>query len=85
MFLAEISFRDRLVDPGQVLINDPARAEIHVAHLGISHLSGWQTDIETARAQTRAGIFAVELVMKWRSREEGCISIRFGSGPSAPD
>src|SRR4029453_11998070 len=76
------SFRDSLIDPGQVLINNAARSQVHVADLGISHLSGRQPDIETTRAHARARVFAVELIMKWRSRQQGGVSIRLCRGPS---
>ena len=46
----ELTIRDRLVDSSEILINDPARAEIEMAHLRVSHLSFRQTNIETTRA-----------------------------------
>ncbi|MNH34267.1 hypothetical protein D3C79_948470 [compost metagenome] len=30
---------DGFVDAGEVLINDPARAEVHVPNLGVAHLA----------------------------------------------
>jgi len=37
--LAEIAFVDVLVNKRKVLLHDPARAENHVAHLGVAHLA----------------------------------------------
>ena len=31
----QLALFDRLVDPGQILVHDPARAEVEVAHLGV--------------------------------------------------
>ena len=41
---------DRLVDPGQVLINDSACSEIEVANLRIANLPLWQANVLSARA-----------------------------------
>ena len=35
----EFAFGNRLIDPRQVLIDDPARAEVEVANFGVTHLS----------------------------------------------
>ena len=71
----QLAVRDRLVNPGQVLINDPARAEVEMADLGVSHLPCGQPDVLAARAQRSAGIFAIEPIVKrvfargeWRRR-----------------
>jgi hypothetical protein len=41
----EAAVLDRGVDPGQVLVDDPARAEVHVPDLGIAHLPVRQADV----------------------------------------
>ena len=41
---------NRLVDQGDILVDDPARTQAHMAHLGIAHLAGGQAHI-----QARAG------------------------------
>src|SRR4051794_14840681 len=73
----EFAFRDRLVDSGEVLINDSTGAEIQMAHFGISHLSARQSDIKSARTEFSAGIIAVELVMKRRPGEQGRVAVLF--------
>jgi hypothetical protein len=37
----QFAIGDRLINPGKVLINDPASSEIKVANLGVPHLSLW--------------------------------------------
>src|SRR2546423_4004198 len=73
----EFPFRDRFVDAGQVLINDPTGAEIEMAHFGVTHLSFRQPDIDTAGTQFPAGIIAVKLVVKRRAGEQGSVAILF--------
>ena len=41
---AQLVVADRLVDPGQVLVDDAPRAHVGVADLGVAHLPGWQAD-----------------------------------------
>jgi hypothetical protein len=41
----ETAVLDRGVDPGQVLVDDPAGAQIHVPDLGIAHLPVRQADV----------------------------------------
>ncbi len=73
----QLAIRDRFVDASQILINNPASAEIQVADFGVAHLSFGQSDIEAARAQFSVGIFAIELIVKRGLREKGSVSIRF--------
>ena len=40
---------DRVVDPGQVLLDDRAGAEVEVADLGVAHLPVGQADVAAAR------------------------------------
>ncbi len=42
-------------DPRQILHDHPAGADVQVAHLGISHLSIGQANVETGGAQLRRG------------------------------
>ena len=56
--LLQFAVSDRFVDPGQVLINNPSRAEVEMADLGISHLPFGQPHVLPARAQGRARIIA---------------------------
>ena len=73
--LLQFAVSDRFVDPGQVLINNPSRAEIEMTDLGISHLPFGQTDVLPARAQRRARIILIETVVKRRLREQGRVTI----------
>ena len=50
------------VDLDQVLINDAARADVEVSHLGVAHLSGGKTHVLTAGFQKRYGVLCPELV-----------------------
>ena len=51
----QFAIRDRLINPGQVLINDPASSEIKMANFRVPHLSLWQPDVHAAGAQSRPG------------------------------
>ena len=73
----EFAFRDRLIDSSKILINDSAGPEIEMAYFGVPHLALRQADIETARAQLAARIFAIEPVVKWRAREQGGVAVFF--------
>ena len=42
----EGAFFDFNVQAGQVLLHDAARAEVDVAHFGVTHLTIWQTDFQ---------------------------------------
>ena len=42
--LEQFAVPDALVDPGEVLVDDPAGAHVHVADFGISHLTGREAD-----------------------------------------
>ena len=37
----QFAIDDGLINPGEVLINDPASSKIKVANLGVPHLSFW--------------------------------------------
>ncbi len=54
-----------------------------MADLGVSHLSFGQADIEPARAQPAAGIFAVKTIVHRRGREERGVAIRFATRATA--
>src|SRR5215471_8911601 len=68
---------ERLVNPCQVLINNPARSEIKVTNLRVAHLSLWQADIHAAGAQARAWIIPIELFVKRRRREQRRVPVIF--------
>src|SRR5437764_9476775 len=66
---------ERLVNPRQILINDPARAKIQVPNFGVSHLPLRQSDVFSARAYFPHRILSVELIVKGRARQQGGIAI----------
>ena len=57
-----------LGDPGQVLKDHPARADIGVSHLGIAHLPCGQPHIQAGRGQLTAGIGGKDAVQVWLFR-----------------
>src|SRR4029450_634393 len=90
--LLQVAVSDRFVDPGQVLINNPPRAEIEMTDLGVSHLPFGQPHVLPARAQCRARIILIETVVKRRLRKQGRVTILFPvsfsariDSPSIPD
>ena len=80
---AKLTLGDGLVDAGQLLVNDSARAEIEMAHFRVAHLPFGQSDIESARAQFPAGIIAIELIVEWGAREQGGVAVFFPLLPTA--
>src|SRR6478609_9896455 len=73
----QLAIADRLINPGKVLINDPASSQIKVANLGVPHLSLWQPDVDAAGAQSRPGIVAIQLIVKRRGCEQRCVAVLF--------
>src|SRR5262249_19804523 len=63
---SQFAVLDRFVDPGKVLIDDAAGAEIQMADLGISHLTIRETDIHTTGAQAAARVGLVQIIVKRR-------------------
>ena len=43
--VGDLAARDRVVDAGQILHHQPARADVEMADLGIAHLSRRQADV----------------------------------------
>jgi hypothetical protein len=84
----QFAVRDRFVNSGQILINNPPGTQVKMSNFRIAHLSLGQTDIGSAGAQFTAWIIPVELVVKRRPREKRCVSIFFAllptSGINAP-
>ena len=86
--LLQFAVSDRFVDPGQVLINNPPRAEIEMADLRVSHLPFRQPHVLAARAQCRARIILIETVVKGRLREQSRVAVLlpvcFSAGVNPP-
>ena len=53
---------DSPADPGQVLKDHPASADVGVAHLAVSHLPGGQTHIQPGGGEGGVGIVGKEAV-----------------------
>ena len=68
LVLEEAAVRDRIVDPGQVLLDDRAGAEVHVADLRVAHLAVGQADVATAGREGRVRVALPELVEDRRRR-----------------
>src|SRR4029453_14931711 len=66
-----------LINPGEILINDPACSEIKMAHFRVPHLSLWQPNVPAAGAQPRPGIIAIYLIVKRRGSEQRCVAVLF--------
>jgi hypothetical protein len=79
----QLPVRDRLVNSSQILINDPARSEIEMAHLRIAHLALRQPHIQAARTQFSSGITAIKLVVEWSAGQQSRISVLFAPRPAA--
>jgi hypothetical protein len=73
----QFAIGDGLINPGEVLINDPASSEIKVANLGVTHLSFRQANVHAAGAQSRPGIIAIQTIVKRRGREQCCVAVLF--------
>src|SRR5690349_20206060 len=52
------------VDAGEVLVNDPARAEVKVSDLRVTHLPRREPDVHTRRAHAAYGVGPIQLIMK---------------------
>src|SRR2546423_7353263 len=80
--------RDRFVDPGEILIHYPPRAQIQVADLRVAHLPFRQSNIETAGAQFPARVIAIKSIVKRRPRQHCrvpvCFAFLAAAGIDAP-
>src|SRR5947207_5577174 len=79
----QFAVRDRFINSGQVLINNPPSTQVKMSNFRIAHLSIRQTNIGPAGAQFTAWIIPTELVVKRRPCEERCVSIFFALLPTA--
>src|SRR5205809_1180817 len=59
----QFAVRDRFVNSGQVLINNPPGTQVKMSNFRIAHLPIRQTDIGSAGAQFTAWIIPVERVV----------------------
>ena len=52
----ETAINNGSIDAREILINEATSADIHVPDFGISHLSVWQSDVQTMRVHERMRI-----------------------------
>src|SRR5947209_12844370 len=72
--------RDRLVDPGQVLINNSAGSKIEVTNFGVTHLAFGEADIAATGAQVTCGIIAIKLIVERGIGEKRRVAVLFRLG-----
>ena len=70
---------DRQINRAQIHRHHPARADIGMAHLGIAHLPGGQTDIRAMGDQFRIGTSGHQMVEMGHMRQRGGIGKRIGA------
>ncbi len=75
--LEEVAVLDGLGDAGQLLIDDAARADVEVAHLGVAHLSLGQAHIHAGGADDGVGIFGLERVDDGRAGLTDGVALAF--------
>src|ERR1043165_4120308 len=80
--LLKFAFRNRFVNPSEILKNNTARSQIQVTDFGIPDLSLRQSDIGSARAQLATRIVAIKLIVKWGAREQGGVTVLIGFFPA---
>ncbi len=79
---AELAVLDREVDPGEVLHDHRAGAEVEVADLGVAHLALGQADGAPARGQLGVRIALPERIEHRRGRERNRVpGPRLGDAP----
>src|SRR6476646_3431563 len=67
--LEQLTVPDALVDAGEVLVDDPPGAHVHVADLGVPHLPGRKSDSLARRNELRMRVAVQQAVVHGRSRE----------------
>lgn len=71
---------DGLRDARQILVNDPAGAEIQMAHLRIAHLSGRQTNVGSAGTQPAVGVRRQKVRVERRPGQHRGVAVTLGVG-----
>ena len=86
LVLEQRAVGDRVVDPRQVLLDDRARAEVHVADLGVAHLPVGEADVAPAGRERRVRVALPELVEHRRLGErDGVARALLGEAPAVED
>ena len=84
--LEEAAVGDRVVDPGQVLLDDRAGAEVEMADLGVAHLPVGQTDVASLGRELGARVALPEAVEDRRPGEGDRVAgTRLGQPPAVED
>ena len=82
----ELVVADGHVDLDQVLVDDAAGAEVHMANLGVAHLPVRQADVFAAGLQVAGRIFRTQAVDDRRAlRPDGVGIIVFALAPTVED
>ena len=79
---------DRLVNAGEVLVNDPTGTEVEVTHFGVAHLTFRKPHIQAGSGKKSLGILFLHLVVKGRGRKFDGVAIflrgLFSTGVNTP-
>ncbi len=86
LVVEEAPVGDRVVDPGQVLLDDRAGAEVEVADLGVPHLALRQADVAALGGELGVGVATPEPVEDRRLGKRDRVSgPRLGESPAVED
>ena len=84
--LEELAVADALVDAGEVLVDDPAGAHVHVADFGVAHLAGRQADRLARRDRAALRIPRQQRVVDGRARQrDGVVGRIRADAPAVED
>ena len=72
-----------LINTGEILVNDAARAQVEMADLRVSHLAFRQAHVFTAGGQGGMRVSFVKVVMKGGLGQEGSVPVRHSLGSSS--
>ena len=79
----QLTVADALVDPREVLVDDPAGPHVHVADFGVAHLPGGQADRLARGDQLRVRISFEQLVEDRRARQRDGVVLALGTDSPA--
>ncbi len=78
----ERTVRDGFADPGELLIDNPAGTEIHMADFGIAHLAARQPHVRAGTGNQRVWPVVPQIVPHRRAGHCDCVSL--GIFPVSP-
>ena len=73
---SQLAVSDRFVNPRQILIHNSARSQIQVTDFAVAHLPRRQADILATTTDPRPWPRRVQMIMKWRARQQCGIAMR---------